>query len=88
MSPGNYKTLKLSIGAKTMCKDAVKKLLYETQSDQFEVLYETDQMCDKGILENGGTLRFFPDCYNNQKMCCKAVNNYVSVFFRVSQKCP
>lgn len=26
MSPGNYKTLKISIGAKKMCKDAVKKL--------------------------------------------------------------
>ena len=78
MSPDNYKTLKISIGAKKMCKNTVKKLLYEIQSDQFEVLYETYQMCDKAILESGGTLRFFPDCYNNQKMCCKAVNNYVS----------
>ena len=38
--------------------------------------YETHEICDKVILGNFGTLRIFPDCYNNQKMYCKAVNNY------------
>ena len=33
-------------------------------------------MCDKAILENGGTLKFVPDCYKNQEMCNKAVDNY------------
>ena len=33
-------------------------------------------MCDKIILENGGMLRFIPDCYKNQKMCDKTVDNY------------
>ena len=33
-------------------------------------------MCDKVILENGGKLTFVPDCYKNQKMCNKAVDNY------------
>ena len=33
-------------------------------------------MCDKAILENGGTLKSLPDCYKNQEMCNKAVDNY------------
>ena len=32
-------------------------------------------MCDKAILENGGTLKFVPDCYKNQEMGNKAVDN-------------
>ena len=33
-------------------------------------------MCDRVILENGGTLMFVPDCYKNQKICNKAADNY------------
>ena len=33
-------------------------------------------MCDKNILENGGTLMFVQNFYKNQKVCNKAVNNY------------
>ena len=33
-------------------------------------------MCDKAILENGGTLESVSDCYKNQKMCNKVVDNY------------
>ena len=33
-------------------------------------------MCDKAILENGGTLKSIPYCYKNQEMCNKAVENY------------
>ena len=33
-------------------------------------------MCDKAILENGGTLESFSDCYKNQQMCDKAIYNY------------
>ena len=33
-------------------------------------------MCDKAIIENGGALKYFPDCYKNQQMCDKAVDNY------------
>ena len=33
-------------------------------------------MCYKYILENGGTLESVPDCYKNQEMCNKAVDNY------------
>ena len=29
-------------------------------------------MCDKAILENGGTLKSVPDCYKNQQLCDKA----------------
>ena len=33
-------------------------------------------MCDKAILENGGTLKSVPDCRRNQEMCYKAVYSY------------
>ena len=33
-------------------------------------------MYDKAIPENGGTLKSVPDCYKNQEMCYKAVDNY------------
>ena len=86
-SPDNYKSSKTSIGTvmknpeilkyvsghhKT--KHAVKKLPFLTRyvPDQ----YKTQQMCDKPILENGGTLESFPDCYKNQERCNKAVDNY------------
>ena len=36
-------------------------------------------MCDKAILESGGTLKFVSDCYRNQKMLNKAVENYPHV---------
>ena len=32
-------------------------------------------MCDKAILENGETLKSVPDCYKNQQMSDKAVDN-------------
>ena len=33
-------------------------------------------MCDKATLENGGTLKSVPECYKNQEVCNKAVDNY------------
>ena len=36
-------------------------------------------MCDNAILENGETLEPLPDCYKNQQMCDKAVDNYPHV---------
>ena len=33
-------------------------------------------MYDKAIIENGGTLKSVPDCYKNQEMSNKAVDNY------------
>ena len=33
-------------------------------------------MCGKGILENGGALNSVLDCYKNQRLCDKAVDNY------------
>ena len=79
-----YKTLKKSIGTvmrnpemlkivtdhlktKKMCKYVVKKLPFQ---------YKTQQMFDKAILENGGTLTYVLDCYKNQEMCNKGVDNY------------
>ena len=34
----------------------------------------TQQMCDKAILENGGTLKSVPDSYKYQEMCNKALD--------------
>ena len=52
-----------------MLEHVVKKFIYLITHvhDQFE----TQQMCDKVILENGGTLKSVPDCYKNKKMCDK-----------------
>ena len=33
-------------------------------------------MCDKAVLEHGGTLESVPDCCKNHQMCDKAVDNY------------
>ena len=32
-------------------------------------------MCNKAILENGGTLKSVPDCFKNQEICNKVVGN-------------
>ena len=32
-------------------------------------------MCNKAILGNDGALKSVPDCYKNQEMCNKAVDN-------------
>ena len=34
-------------------------------------------MCDKAILEMGGTLQSVPDCYKNKEICNKAVDKYL-----------
>ena len=56
---------------KKMCKHAVKKLPY-----LLRYVPKTQQMCDKAILENVGTSKSVPDCYENQEMCNEAVDNY------------
>ena len=33
-------------------------------------------MCDETILENGRTLKSVPDCYKNQEILDKTVDNY------------
>ena len=33
-------------------------------------------MCNKAILENGGTLKSTTDCYKDQEISDKAVENY------------
>ena len=49
---------------KTMCKHAVDH-------------YKTQQMCYKVTkLLNGGMLTFVPDCYKDQNMYNKSVDNY------------
>ena len=57
-----------------MLTHAVKKLPYLLRyvPDQ----YKAEQICDKTILENGGTLKAVPHYYRNQEMCNKTANNY------------
>ena len=59
---------------KKMSKHVVKKLpyLWRYLPDQ----YATQRIGDKAILENGRTLKSVPDCYKNQEMRNKAVDNY------------
>ena len=63
-----------------MCKHAVKKLPYLLRYVPNQ--YKTRQMCDKAILQNGGTLKFVP----NYKMCNKAVDNYSHELELVSER--
>ena len=56
---------------KKICKNAVKKL-------PFVIMYvldrcKTQEMYDKVLLGNGGTLRFVPDCYKNKRRSYKAL---------------
>ena len=57
-----------------MCKHTVKNLPYLLRyvSDWYKI----QQMCDKAILENGRTLKSVPDCYKNEVMYNKVVDNY------------
>ena len=41
---------------------------------RLNIIYKT---CDKAILENGWTLKSVPDCYKNQWMGNKTVDNYL-----------
>ena len=50
----------------------LKNYLFQYVPDQ----YKTQQMCDKAILENDGTLTFVPNCSKNEQLCHKAVDNY------------
>ena len=67
-----------------MCKHAVKKLLFIIRyvPDQ----YKTQQMCDKSILENGGTLEAVPYWNKAQKTFDKTINNYAHAL-KFSKKC-
>ena len=42
----------------------------------FIVMYVSDWWDSKKFSANGEMLRFIPDCYKNQKMCDKAVDNH------------
>ena len=49
-------------------------------------------MCDKAILENDGTLKFVPECYENPEMCNKADRyphalEFVSECFKTQNIC-
>ena len=56
-----------------MCNHTVKNLPYLLRY----VLdrHKTQYMCEKAISENGGKLKSLPNCYKNQEVCNKAVDN-------------
>ena len=49
---------------KKRCKYAVKKL-------PFVIRNAPDLLCNKAILENGGMLKFVPNCYKYKKIIIK-----------------
>ena len=51
-----------------MCKHGVKKLTYILRYVRDQ--YKTQQICDKMILENWGTLNSVPNCCKNQLPSC------------------
>ena len=57
-----------------MCRHVVNKLplLMKYVPDKCK----TQQICYKAFLVNGGMLMFIPDCYRDQIMYNKAVDNY------------
>ena len=67
-----------------MCKHAVRKITLSIEICSW-YQYKTQQMCDKAILENVGTLKSVPYCYKNQEMCNKAVKNYPHAWEFVSE---
>ena len=54
---------------KQMLKHAVKKLAFAERYETY--WYKTQQICDKAVLENGGTLESVPDRYKTQKYVIK-----------------
>ena len=58
---------------KDMCKHEVETLPYLLR--YVHDWYKTQQMYDKTILKNNGTLKSIPGFYENQKICNKAVDN-------------
>ena len=64
-----------------MCNHAVKNLLSLLR--YVPGRYELNK-CEKAIIENGGTLNYFPDFYKNQKMSSETVDNYPHVWEFVS----
>ena len=38
--------------------------------------YKTQKMCGKAVIQNGGTLDSFHDCYKNRKICNQGVHKY------------
>ena len=71
---GNNKKLPDYLNIKKTCKYSVEKIPFVIRyvSDQ----YRTQKMWGKAILEHGETLKSIRNCYKNQKMCNKAVDNY------------
>ena len=59
---------------KKMHKNAIKQLSFVIR--YVADIHKTQEMCNIVLLKNGGTLMLAPNCYNNQKICNKAIDNY------------
>ena len=58
-----------------MCKHVVKTLPGLLR--YVPKRYKNVQMCEKSILENGGTLKSVPDCSKNQEKSNEAADIYL-----------
>ena len=62
-----------------MCEHAIKQLPY--LSKYVPDKYNTQQICDKAILENCGTLKYVPDSIPDQLKTKEMCNLTVSLYF-------
>ena len=63
---GMLKNVPNHLKTKKMCKHGVKNLPYLLR--QVSDIYKTQQICNKAILENSGTLKDVPVCYENREI--------------------
>ena len=82
-NPEMIKLFLIILKLKKMSKHGVGNLPYLLRHvpDQCK----TQQMFDKAILKNSGTLKSVPDCYKDQGMCNKAIDNYPNALEFVSK---
>ena len=83
-NPEMLKLVPDHLKTKKICNHAVKKL-------PFVIRYVSDwyktQMSNEAILENGGTKESVPDCYKNQQIWDKAVDDYPHALKFVPKSC-
>ena len=72
-----YKSLNINIGTAMKNLEMFNLFLIILKLEKYESMqlrnyfipdqYKTQKMCDKAILQNGGTLEFVPECFMTQK---------------------
>ena len=74
-STGNYKSLKISIGEVIKNPEMIRFVPDHLKTKKC-VNMQLKIAIRKAFIENGGTLKFLPESYTNQKMYNQVVDNY------------